>query len=65
MTDSEDLLRLLRENADPELADRSGMAPLSVAAAHGRVDAARALLAARAHVQQTDHQGRSALWSSA
>eukprot|EP00434_Breviolum_minutum_P023061 symbB.v1.2.020346.t1/scaffold1698.1/size105523/11 len=41
------------------------MAPLSVAAAHGRVDAARALLTARAYVQRTDLQGRSALWTAA
>eukprot|EP00438_Fugacium_kawagutii_P010105 Skav203896 [mRNA] locus=scaffold1649:174182:177971:- [translate_table: standard] len=54
---------LLRQRADPELADLEGMTPLSVAAAQGRVDVARALLAAQADVRKVDHQGRSALWT--
>ena len=53
----------MREKADSELRDLEGMSPLAVAAAHGRVDVAKALLVGRADVKAVDHQGRSALWT--
>ena len=64
-TSQDTLSRLLREKADPELGDREGMTPLSMAAAHGRVDVARALLTGRADVKTVDNKGRSALWTLA
>lgn len=52
---------LLQRGADPRIADRAGVTPLRQATEIGFVDAARALIARGAAVDQTNSRGETAL----